>query len=325
MGGKGAKAQNSQMVQFEMQQAAEARQKEELRKARLEEGMRNIEGVFQGKPKMSKSVAKLDLTGINPGQWNQSQLGASQKIGDTGWTYKPEFIQTPWGGGVFYSGYDPAGNKRAEGELSWDALAKRLQGQEYEREFDTGEREGDPFANIKANYKTSLTDLHGKNLNATYNDALEEALFAHARAGQMGSTTRADTMADIGGRNYEKQADGSFKAIDYGQYGEAKNKITSDIDKSLADLNTQIQSAEDSAEQQLYMTEDPGKALTEAHKLAGNIPAVPQYNSLGDLFKPLVIGATGFYSGYQDQGAVNKAFATPKSPLGKGSGETSQG
>jgi hypothetical protein len=72
------------------------------------------------------------------------------------------------------------------------------------------------------------------------------------------------------------------------------------------------------------MTEDPEKAATAARTLAGNIPAVPQYNSLGDLFKPLVIGATGFYSGYQGQSDFNKAFATPKSPLGSGSGQVTR-
>jgi hypothetical protein len=235
MGGKGAKSQNSQMVNFEMEQAAKAEQKEADRKYRLEQGMANIKSVFHG----------------------------------------------------------------ADGQQ-------------------------DPFAPIKDNYKTNLMQLHSANLNKTYNKALDEALFATARAGQRGSTTARDVMADIGGRKYEQQADGTYRAIDYGQYGEAKNKVTSDIDKSLGDLNTQIQSAEDASENQLYMTEDPGQAQNEAAKLAGNIPAVPQYNSLGDLFKPLVMGATGFYSGYQGQNDFNQAFSG-KSPLSKGSIKTSNG
>jgi hypothetical protein len=32
------------------------------------------------------------------------------------------------------------------------------------------------------------------------------------------------------------------------------------------------------------------------------------------MFKPLVIGASNFYSGYQGQQDFNKAFGTPKSP-----------
>jgi hypothetical protein len=47
MGGK-AKPSNNQMVQFEMQQAAEARQKEAERQARLEQGKSSIDAIFAG-------------------------------------------------------------------------------------------------------------------------------------------------------------------------------------------------------------------------------------------------------------------------------------
>lgn len=47
MGGK-SRPSNNQMVQFEMQQAEEARQKEAERKARLEQGKGSIDAIFAG-------------------------------------------------------------------------------------------------------------------------------------------------------------------------------------------------------------------------------------------------------------------------------------
>ena len=336
MGGKGAQAQNSQMVQFEMEQARKAEQKEADRQARLDKGMKSISEVFHGKEKMGTGKAKLTgLAGLNPtmgtaptGEIIQTGFqnhpgtqatSARANLGDTGWQWGT--ITAPWGPG--YGVYDPQGNLQGGG-WAWQNVVEQLEGREYDKPMGTGEFESDPFAPIKGKYKSSLTDLHNANISKTYNKALDETIYATARAGQMGSSTARDALADIGGANYEKQADGTFKQVNYGQYGDAKTKAVGDIDKSIADLTTQIQSAEDSAEQQLYMTEDPEKAAIAAKTLAGNIPAVPQYNSLGDMFKPLVIGATGFYSGYQGQNALNNAgFPQSKSPLGSGSAKTS--
>jgi hypothetical protein len=312
------------MVQFEMEQAAKSERKEAERKKRLETGMASIGEIFHGKEKTSPQKAKL--TGVNalqPGPASEyfdylnndaAKAGASKDmLGDSGWSFR-QF--TPQGG---FAIYDPTGGMRGLGG-DWASATAGLEGAEYMKEKGTGEFESDPFAPIKDKYKSSLTELHSANINKTYNKALDEALFATARAGQRGSTTARDVLTDIGGRRIE-----NGKAIDYGQYGEAKNKMTGDIDKSLGDLTTQIQSAEDSAENQLYMTEDPDKAANAAHQLAANIPAVPQYNSLGDMFKPLVIGATGFYSGYQGQQALNNAgFPQSRSPLGSGASTISK-
>jgi hypothetical protein len=313
-----------------MEQAAKAERKEAERKARLETGMKSIGEIFHGKEKTAPQKAQLKgIAAMQPGEPSEgyydylnndlAKAGASKDmLGDSGWSYRK---LSPAGG---YAIYDPTGGMRGLGGQWADATAG-LEGAEYMKEKGTGEFENDPFAPIKDKYKTNLTELHGRNLNTTYNKALDEALFATARAGQRGSTTARDVMTEIGGRRFDPQTDGTFKAVDYGQYGEAKNKITSDIDKSLGDLTTQIQSAEDSAENQLYMTEDPEKAANAAHQLAANIPAVPQYNTLGDMFKPLVIGATGFYSGYQGQNALNNAgFPQSRSPLGSGASTISK-
>jgi hypothetical protein len=318
MGGKGATPQNSQMVQFEREQAAKAEAKEALRKSRLEQGMKSIGETFHGKPVMGTKAAKLDLTGIT-GAASPAASGfkitgekpaggfnfdTPMQIGDTGWH---AFTGTEPSGGPAHLIYDPTGGLRGVG-ASFEQATQNLGGTEYMKPYETGEFESDPFGVTKEKYKTNLTELHGRNLNTTYNKALEEALYGISRAGLRGSTTAKDLMKDVGGVEYQAQEGGGFRQIPYGQYGEAKTQIKSDIDKSLSDLNTQIQSAEDAAENQLYMTEDPEVAANEAKKLAGNIPVVPTYNTLGDMFKPLVIGATGFYSGFQGQNDFNRAF-----------------
>jgi hypothetical protein len=337
MGGKGAQPQNNQMVAFEMEQAAKADRKEAERQARLDKGMKSISETFHGKEIMKDQPAKIDaksLTGLTgdltgqivsgPGSVGTGQTG---QIGDTGWTYRvsalPAGHMSGMAGYNMYEALDPQGTVHAA-RFTLPELVQDIAGMDYMKPTGTGQFEADPFAPIKDKYKSSLTDLHKANISKTYNKALDETIFATARAGQRGSTTARDALADIGGANYVAQPDGTFKEVDYGQYGDAKTKMVGDIDKSLGDLNTQIQSAEDSAENQLYMTEDPEKAANAAKQLAANIPAVPQYNSLGDLFKPLVIGATGFYSGYQGQNSLNNAgFPTSKSPFGSGSAKES--
>jgi len=342
MGGKGAQPQNSQMVQFEREQAAKAEAKEQLRKSRLEQGMKSITETFQGKEKTAPAAAKLSgvaglapggvWQGMSSGGWSGSHTGTGKApdkvdpganaaggwsdIGDTGWKVALGYEGAGGGnpGGPAYSAYDPEGHLRAVG-AAWEQLAPQLEGLDYTKMRGTGEFENDPFARTKDKYKTGLTDLYGRNLNTTYNKALDEALYGISRAGLRGSTTAKDLMKDVGGVNYVPAEGGGFNQVAYGQYGEAKNKMASDIDKSMSDLNTQIQSAQDQAENQLYMTEDPDVAATEAHKLAGNIAPVPQYNALGDLFKPLVIGATGFYGGYQGQNDFNRSGFANKNVL----------
>ena len=349
MGGKGAQPQNSQMVQFEKEQAAKAERKEAERKARLESGMAQIDEIFRGKPIMGKKAAKLDLTGITgPGpavdasgaasaglptpsnfkrQWapeGYSGGDAPQQIGDTGWQI---YSGTEKGGGPAYLAYDSTGALRGVG-ASFEQATQGLQGTEYMKEYSTGEYDPatDPFgAKFKDPYKKSLTGLHMENLNKTYNDALEEAMFAHSRAGTRGSTAFTDSLTDIGGSKYEDFKDPTTGKVErretpYGQYGAGRAAVTSDVDAAMGKLSDQISSAQDAAEAQLYMTEDPEKAANAARVAANQIPAVPQYNTLGDMFKPLVIGATGFYQGYQGQNDFNRAF-NPKSSLDPGSGK----
>jgi len=340
MGGKGAQPQNNQMVQFQMEQAAKAEKKEAERKARLEKGMKSIGEIFHGKELTTPTKAKINassVTGLTGGDLTAQYRGGvgaggaageTGDIGETGWTWRiaplPADHMSGMGGFNMYEALDPQGTVHAA-RFTLPELLQDIEGKEYMKEVGTGEFDKDPFGDIKNKYKSSLTDLHTANITKTYNKALDEALFATARAGQRGSTTAKDVMTDIGGVNYEKQADGTFKATPYGQYGDAKMKMVGDVDKSLSDLNSQIQSAEDAAESQLYMTEDPEKAVISAQQLSANIPAVPQYNSLGDMFKPLVLGATGFYSGYQGQDALNKAgFSSGgRSPYGSGAAKTS--
>ena len=72
---KGGKASNSSQVWMQQQEAAEARAKEEARKARLEEGMSAINKLFEGAPIMGTRKAKLDLSKFNPDAQQRQGLG----------------------------------------------------------------------------------------------------------------------------------------------------------------------------------------------------------------------------------------------------------
>src|SRR5262245_7039448 len=63
---KGGKASNNAQVQMQMQEAAEARQKEAERKARLEKGTKAINELFEGKAVMGTRKQKLDFSKFNP-------------------------------------------------------------------------------------------------------------------------------------------------------------------------------------------------------------------------------------------------------------------
>jgi hypothetical protein len=324
MGGKGASPSNNQMVEFEKQQAAEARQKEEERKGRLELGVKNISKVFHGAEKTAPQTVKFDpasLAGFQPTA-NGAAIGgtpdaagytrgAFADIGDSGLRYKPV-------GGTQsgYEAYDPDGNL-LEGEGQWSDLMAGLTGKQYTKQVGTGEYENDPFgASFTDPYKKAYIDYQKGDLDKQYNKQLDEALYGFARSGTRGGSAYADTLADIGGIKDDTP---------YGEYGKNLVGIRSGGDKAVTDLKNMIASQEQQATNQLYQTEDPEKAANAARQLAGNIPATPNLSPLGDFFKPLVIGASNVYGGYTGQADFNRMFSS-KSPLDTtGSGKNNAG
>lgn len=327
MGGKGATPSNSQMVDFEKQQAAEARQKEEDRKARLELGTRNIGEVFHGKEKTAPQQVKFDpktLSGFTPGSGagptgigggvagkapDEQGLyyGDMADIGDTTFKYRPVS-----GNYTGWQTFDPTGNMVGFSN-DWAAMMDQLAGRTYTKQVGTGEYENDPFGTgFTDPYKKAFIDYQKGDLDKQYNKQLDEALYGFARSGTRGGSAYADTLVDIGG--------GAGDQVPYGEYGKNLVGIRSGGDKAVTDLKNMIASQEQTATNQLYQTEDPEKAANAARQLAANIPATPNLSPLGDFFKPLVIGASNVYSGYTNQADFNRAFG-PKSSLDAGTGK----
>ena len=131
-----------------------------------------------------------------------------------------------------------------------------------------------------------------------YDRARKNMTFDLARAGTLRSSIAGEAQADV-----ENQ-----KAVN-----EASVRAKADTD--VANLKSSIGSQQQQAYNQLYATEDPDIAATTAINMVHNAQLTqPNLNPLGELFKPLIIGATGLASGYQAQTDVNKGLSS-KSPF----------
>lgn len=158
----------------------------------------------------------------------------------------------------------------------------------------------DKYTNANLNY--ALPQLGDQ-----YEKAKKNLTFDLARAGTLRSTMAGEAQGDI-----ESQ-----KAVN-----EAGIRAKADSDTGA--LRTNIGQQKQTAIGQLYSTEDPDVAANTALHMVQNAQLQqPNLTPLGELFKPLIIGAMGGFSGYNDQQNFNRGMQ-PRSPTGGGSGSTYQ-
>jgi hypothetical protein len=306
MGGKGSAPSNNQAVQFEMQQAEEARQKEALRKSRLEAGTKKINEIFGGKKLYAPKQAALDWSGLTG---DPSVAGASSgELGDTGLKWQrtgaeadPRWAtatpqQRAWGlqnmGASGFNLLDPAGNPLASG-ASWADLMNATQGQQYTVNAPTGEMDpsmpGFDEAFYKKFYDTSF-NFADKQRQDQYDRMRKNITYDLARAGTLRSSAANEAAADLERQNLI--TGGTLKAQAEGETGQ---------------LRSSIASQQQQLTNQLYATEDPTIAENAAMGFVKNANLqVPTQQTLGDLFKPLVIGALGAASAFNTQSGFNE-------------------
>lgn len=150
-------------------------------------------------------------------------------------------------------------------------------------------------------YNKASLDYTLPQLTTQYDKAKRDMTFDLARAGTLRSTAAGQAQGYLENENAVNEASLRAKA-----------------DTDTASLRQSIASQQQQAYNQLYATEDPAVAAnTATHAVANAQIAQPNISPLGDLFKPLVIGAAGAYGGYTDSSNLYKALQT-NSPTGSG-------
>lgn len=172
----------------------------------------------------------------------------------------------------------------------------------------TGEIEGGFQQPFYDKFKQASLDYNLPQLTDQYDRMRKNITYDLARAGTLRSTAANEAVTDA-----EKQ-----KAMN-------EAAIRAKADQETAGLRSSISSQQQQALNQLYATEDPDIAATTAINMVHNANLqMPQQTPLGDLFKPLVIGALGAYNAYGDQQAVNRGLQSGLTGRQAGAQTTSQ-
>jgi hypothetical protein len=154
--------------------------------------------------------------------------------------------------------------------------------------------------NFYNKYKNAALAYGLPQLSEQYEKARENTTYDLARAGLLRSTAAGEAVANIERQN---------------AVNEASLRAKADIDT--ANLRSSVGSQQQQALNQLYATEDPEVAATTAINMVNNAQlAQPNLTPLGDLFKPLVIGATGAYNTYTGNQQFQNALQTNRPTQG---------
>jgi len=288
MGGKGKSgpvATNDQMVQMQMQQAAEAKQANIERSARLEQGLSQITDIFGGHP---EDATLLDLSGIASGTVPQlppyATSGSGFTSGNQVWddTTKSwvdmgagleggyRWGQTPSSGGATQYGiWDANGNLVTTAGSPEDLAQRQIW---YGGTSD--KMVGGFDSTLYDKFRQSTLDYYLPQEAQQYSDARSKLSYDLARAGTLNSSTANTSVAELAKQDEMNRA-----------------QIASQADTQTAGLRKQIQDYQQQAINQLYSTEDPTTAANTAQNMVANAQlTTPLLNPAGALFAPIAIG-----------------------------------
>jgi hypothetical protein len=308
MGGKGKpQAQNDQMMQFQMQQAAQAKQDNLERNARLQQGVKSINQIFQGG---GGTQGQLDLSGIssksawaydpfraNGTIWNESTKTwdkdpAAQLSGGYSWG-----VEKPEGGDVRYALYGPDGYKISTAATPEDLAKSTI----FTGDGGGGGGFGDAFYD---KYRKAQLDYYLPQEAEQYAGARSNLGYSLARAGQLNSSTAAMDVAKLSKQDELNRA-----------------QMAAQADTSTGQLRQQIQQEQEQALNQLYSTEDPSVAALTATNMAANASLTkPMLNPAGALFTPIVAGVGNALGGFMNQ----QAYINPGQSGVGGAGTSSE-
>jgi hypothetical protein len=153
------------------------------------------------------------------------------------------------------------------------------------------------------NFNNAFYDKYNA-ANLAYNLPQLQTQYGKAKRDMTYDLARAGTLRSTAAGEAQKYLEGE-KAVN-----EAAIRAKADVDT--AGLRESIQSQKAQALNQLYATEDPGVAANTATQMVANAQlSKPNLSPLGEMFKPLIIGAGGAYQGYNNQREFQDAMRAP--------------
>lgn len=316
MGGKGASADNSQVVAMQQAQAAQAAEATRQTNARLQQGTNEIDALFSGAP---TGASLLDLSSIANGTGSKATQMQAMNPEMSAWLAQNPSYQMPaptsgsgkladgysWGvlpstgGPTSYGIYDPQGNLVTDATSLSDLAASKIYvGGDPSK--TTGGFDDDfynKFTNAQLGYYMPQEDRQ-------YTQAQSSLDASLARAGTLNSSIANQKLADLA-------------------YQDTMNKaqIQSSADTATAQLRDTVATDKNTAINQLYATENPSTAASTAAGLVGNVQlTTPQLNPIGQLFTPIAIGTGNAIAGYTNPASYLPSTATGVAATGSGSG-----
>jgi hypothetical protein len=150
-------------------------------------------------------------------------------------------------------------------------------------------------------YKQGILDYYNPQVAQKYGEARDETTYRLARAGTLESSAAAQEVAKLYEQNLKREGE-----------------VRSQADTATAELESRVNAEKNAAIAQLYATEDPEVATSQATHAVENISAEqPDLSPLGQIFDVAAIGGTKFA-----QGASNAEWNRKIAALNGGSGSS---
>lgn len=323
MGGKSS--DNSEMVNMQKEQAAEARQKEADRQARIDKGLAAITAAFEGSPVMAtraknytaaapaagttsgtavsglpagytyKQISTGGGGGANTGRVVQYNTGGGHDFGPSGGATYSSTGTGRAGDGGSYS-LTGGGQSGGGGTTKWVVVGP--DGKQYDvgsqiggtESYATGETTGGFDDSFYDKFKQSILDYYMPQVEDQYGKAKEQTTYGLARAGTLQSSAATDEAARLAKENKLNRAN-----------------VVSQADTGAADLRSRVAQEKAKAESTLYATEDPDVAANQALAAVKDVSvAQPELSPLGQIFQTALIGGANAYTGARNQYLTNE-------------------
>ena len=273
------------------------RQQEELRQARIRQGMTNIDEIFDGKKTPTRTPTGAPINANAAGG-----IGNGTYYGPDGAVYNlanGNQGNLRWAGTSAPGVYQPGGRVQTNQSGQWLDLPTQLYTGVDEKTTTEGGF-GEDYYNKRA---TAYTDYAMPQLQDQYKDQSKQLTYALARGGNLGSSLAASKNADLT-KDYALQQQSVY---DTGQ--DYANKARSDVAAQRQNLVSILQASA-----------DPDAVATLAQSQAQSMSAMPNFSPLSPVISN-VAGSLGTYlQNQQTADAVRKAYGDPYSnPLSRSS------